>query len=167
MTAFVEEQQDRIAVSEEQAASGSRSLRVVDAPGLLFPYDPHFAYSPMHESGVTTLSMDLWLDDVTDLLIDWRDWRFQPYEVGPTLGIREGRAWMGSSLLTSVPSHQWISVRMHTGLGAQYTGQWLLSLKLSGEAEQIRSSTSRGSAATPASEARHTPNSASASLPAR
>ena len=55
----VEGKGDQLAVTDETACRGKRSLKVVDNTGLQWAFNPHFFYSPQQSRGVATLSFDI------------------------------------------------------------------------------------------------------------
>ncbi len=69
----VEGRGDALAVTEETAASGKRSLKAVDAPGLQHGFNPHFFYVPRHREGVTRCAFDLRLEPGAVVFHEWRD----------------------------------------------------------------------------------------------
>ncbi|MGD8500746.1 MAG: right-handed parallel beta-helix repeat-containing protein, partial [Phycisphaerales bacterium] len=54
----VENKGDSITVTDETAADGRHSLKIVDAPGLQHTYNPHYVYKPNHGTGITRCSFD-------------------------------------------------------------------------------------------------------------
>ncbi|MDP7133756.1 MAG: right-handed parallel beta-helix repeat-containing protein, partial [Planctomycetota bacterium] len=77
-TIRTENKGDSIAVSDEQAAGGERSLKMTDVPGLKRNWNPHFYFSPHHKSGSTRCSFDIRLDKDAKFYHEWRD-RASPY----------------------------------------------------------------------------------------
>ncbi len=90
----VEGKGDSIAVSEEQAKSGKRSLKFTDAPGLSQRYNPHLNFDLNHHTGRTRVSFDLWLEPDAEFYHEWRD-KHAPYHEGPRLEIRKGTLKVG------------------------------------------------------------------------
>ena len=81
----VENKGDSIAVTDETAASGKHSLKIVDAPGLQNACNPHLVYSPNHGTGTTRCSFDLRIDPGVSINHEWRDWRNSPLRRRPQL----------------------------------------------------------------------------------
>lgn len=131
-TVHVEKKGDSVAVTEETAASGKRSLKVVDAPGLAAAYNPHFYYRPGHHAGVAAFSFDMRIEDGVVMFVEWRD-DATPYKVGPSMSVRGGRLIVGGQTLCELPAGRWVGFRMAAGLGGQSTGTWDLAVMLPGE----------------------------------
>jgi len=100
--ALTEGKGDAIAVTNETAAAGRRSLKILDAPGLQHAFNPHLVYSPNHSSGRTRCSFDIRIDEGVKLDHEWRDWRASPYRVGPSFRVNDatlhvrGKVLMGT-----------------------------------------------------------------------
>ncbi|MBM3891614.1 MAG: right-handed parallel beta-helix repeat-containing protein, partial [Verrucomicrobia bacterium] len=132
---FVEKKGDGIVVTEEMAASGKRSLKITDAPGLQYRFNPHFYYEPKHTNGITRLAFDLRVEPDAEFYHEWRD-DAQPYRVGPTLDIARGKLFTRSTTLLDIPPNQWLHIEIVAGLGAQSTGTWDLTVTLPGKLPQ-------------------------------
>jgi hypothetical protein len=130
----VEGKGDSVAVTDETAASGKHSLKVVDAPGLAAAYNPHFYWNPHHTGGTTRLAFDLKIEPATVMFVEWRD-KGQPYRVGPTIAVENSkvRIGRGKAQTMDLPTGQWIRFEMTAGLGSKSTGTWDLSVKLPGQ----------------------------------
>lgn len=121
-----------IRVTDERAASGARSLKFTDAPGLDQPWNPHMYYMPRLAEGLADLSFDLWLEPGAMVWHEWRDGA-TPFRVGPSLSVdAEGRLSAGDRALMTLPTGEWISFRIVCGLGRQATGRWDLTVTPSG-----------------------------------
>lgn len=129
----LEHKGDSIAVTDEVAASGHHSLKVVDAPGLQFRYNPHFVYLPNHTDGITTCSFDMRLGAGVEMYYEWRDWRKSPYDVGPAFRIEQGGLWVGGRQLMELPVGEWIHFEVVGGVGSRCTGKWDLTVTPPGE----------------------------------
>jgi hypothetical protein len=123
----VEGKGDSIGVTEEAAASGKRSLKLTDAPGLTHRFDPHFYFSPGHSQGVTTCAFDIRVEDGAEFYHEWRD-DSSPYRVGPSLWVAGGKLSVGGKPLADVPTSQWVHIEVRAALGDQSTGTWDLSI---------------------------------------
>ncbi len=78
------EKRKLIFVTDETAASGKRSLKIVDAADLDKSYTPHFYYAPHHSSGTTRCTFALRVEEGAEFYHEWRD-KNAPYFVGPSL----------------------------------------------------------------------------------
>jgi hypothetical protein len=127
---------DRVAVTEEIAARGKRSLRITDSPDMTHFWDPHFFYQPHHRRGTVTASFDIHLGPGADAGHEWRDHR-APYRVGPSLRIGpDGRLTVGGKHLLNVPRETWITVAVTCGLGEAAAGTWDLDVTMPGQPPQ-------------------------------
>jgi hypothetical protein len=124
---------DAISVSDEVAASGKHSLKVLDAAGLEHQYNPHFFYAPGHREGMTRLRFKLLLTPGAELFAEWRD-NEKPYRVGPSLAVRGGKLMVGGEELTALPDGQWVRFDIAAGLGDKSSGTWDLIVTLPGQA---------------------------------
>jgi hypothetical protein len=129
----VENKGDSIAVTEETAASGKRSLKITDAPGLQYTYNPHFCYKPNHKDCVSRCAFDMRLEPGVVMYHEWRDWREQPYRVGPSFTIRDAKLLVGGQELLALPVGQWFHVEVVAGIGSKSDGTWALILALPGQ----------------------------------
>jgi hypothetical protein len=120
-----------LAPTEEAAASGKRSLKFADQAGLKYTFDPHLAFSPRHHGGLTQCSFDLRIGPGVELQHDWRD-NASPYLSGPSFVISGGVLQMAGKTLP-LPQDQWIHFEIKTGLGAQSTGTWEMTVQVPGE----------------------------------
>ena len=128
----VEKKGDSIAVTDETAASGKHSLKITDAPGLKYAYDPHFYYDPRHTNGVTRFTFDIRVEPGAMLFHEWRS-EGNPYRVGPSIWIGGGKLRVQGKEMLAIPASQWVHFEISAGLGAQSTGTWDLIVTLPGE----------------------------------
>jgi len=132
----VENQGDSIAVTDETAAAGQHSLKIVDAPGLQFAFNPHLVYSPHHTSGFTRFAFDMRLEEGVVMYHEWRDWRTNPYRVGPSFWVQQGKLQVGGQDLLELPVGEWVHFEVAAGIGPQATGTWDLVVTLPDQAPQ-------------------------------
>ena len=125
----VEAKGGSIAVTDETAAAGKHSLKVVDAPGQQYSFNPHFLYVPSHTEGVTTCSYDIRVGEGVEFWHQWRDGA-DPYRVGPTVKIIGGKLYANDQPVLDVPTGQWVHVEIAANLGGKSTGAWDLTVAL-------------------------------------
>ncbi len=130
---YTEGKGDSIAVTEETAASGKRSLKVTDAPGLQFAFNPHFAFFPSHQEGVTRFRFAMRVEAQTRMFVEWRDWLSNPYKPGPSLQVIQGKLLVNGQPLLEVPVGQWVPFSMEAGVGTDADGTWNLIVTLPGQ----------------------------------
>jgi len=128
--AHVENKGDSMAVTEETAAGGRHSLKITDAPGLEFAFNPHLVYAPNHTGGVTRFAFDMRIEEGVVMYHEWRDWRRNPYLVGPSFWVQQGKLQVGGEDLLELPIGQWVHFEVAAGVGEQVTGTWDLTVTL-------------------------------------
>ena len=71
----------------QTAASGSRSLKITDAPGLQQAYNPHYVYSNLaYTDGPVRNAFALRVDPGADVHFEWRDYKTgSAYLTGPSV----------------------------------------------------------------------------------
>lgn len=125
---------DSIRVVEGVAASGKRSLKFTDAPGLEHVFNPHLFYQPRMRDGRVALSFALRVEKGADVAHEWRDAR-SPYRVGPSLRIApDGQLSAAGKPLAKLPPGEWARVKITCGLGKSASGAYDLELTLPGQA---------------------------------
>ncbi len=128
----VEGKGDQLVVTAETAAAGKHSLKVVDAPGMQWAFNPHFYYQPSHARGTSRLSFDLRVEPGAVVHHEWRD-DANPYQVGPSLLIRNGKLMAAGRELVALPPGVWVHLDITVGVGPQSTGTWDLALTIPGQ----------------------------------
>ncbi len=130
----VENKGDSITVTDETAATGKRSLKITDAPGLQFDYDPHLVFTPSHRAGVTRASFAMRCEAGVVMYHEWRTWPAgMPYKVGPSFSVSGGKVHVAGKPDIDLPVGQWVRFEIEAGLGAK-AGKWSLSVTLPGQA---------------------------------
>lgn len=141
----VEGKGDQIALSDEAPASGRRALKVQDAAGLQFAFNPHFYYTPSHRQGVSRLAFDLRTQEDTVFHHEWRD-DAQPYRVGPSLWVRAGKLVAAGKELMDIPAGVWVHFELTASLGPSSPGTWELVVSIPGRPKQRFATLPTGSA---------------------
>jgi hypothetical protein len=131
----VEGKGDALAVTEETAASGRRSLKVTDAPGLQFAFNPHFYFNPSHRKGRTRCSFDLRVERGARFYHEWRDGH-QPYRTGPSLWVSDGQLTLAGKPVLDLPMSQWCHFEIDAVLGPSARGKWNLTVTRPGTPPQ-------------------------------
>ena len=129
----VEKKGDSLAVTDETAAGGKHSLKVTDAPGLQYAFNPHFFYSPRIGRGIATLSFDIRMEEGASMYCEWRQYPGKPYYyVGPVIAISNGTLSAAGNPAMSVPLGKWFHVEIAAGHGDRADGTWQLAVTLPG-----------------------------------
>ena len=141
----VERKGDSIAVTDETAASGKHSLKIVDAPGLQHAYNPHYVYKPNHGAGTTRCSFDMRIEEGVQINYEWRDWRTSPYRVGPTFWINGTKLQIAGRAPMELPIGNWVHFEVTAALGNKDEGTWDLAVTLPGQRKKIFKNLNNGS----------------------
>jgi len=132
----VENKGDFIRVSDETAAGGARSVKIQDASGLQFAFNPHLVYKPNYTSGLARCSFDMRLEPGSHLFYEWRSWDVNPYRIGPSLWIQGGKLTVGGRPVLDLPTGQWFHVEITAKVGTDTDGKWNLTVQLPGQQPQ-------------------------------
>jgi hypothetical protein len=130
----VEKRGDSIVVTEEAAASGKRSVKFTDAPGLKNTFDPHLTYENLgYETGRVTNAFDLRVDKDSIVQVEWRQYGDGDYRVGPAFSIHKSQLRVGKAETLALPVDQWIHFEIVGQLGDESPGHWTLRVTLPGQ----------------------------------
>jgi hypothetical protein len=129
----VENKGDSITVTDETAAGGKHSLKIVDAPGLQHAYNPHYVYKPNHGTGTTRCSFDMRIEEGVRINHEWRDWRSSPYRVGPSFWVQGTKLQIASKALMDLPVGKWIRFEITAALANKDEGTWDLAVTVPGQ----------------------------------
>lgn len=135
---------DSVSVTDERAATGKQSLKVVDAPGLSQAFNPHFYFTPGHTAGTTRCAFHLQLGPGAVFYHEWRD-DARPYRVGPSVWIRNGELSVRGKKLMDLPADTWVRLEISAALGDAPSRTWELSVTLPERSEQRFSGLAHGS----------------------
>ncbi len=128
--AITEGRGDTLVVSPDRASDGSKSLSFRDAAGLASSFNPHWVIQPNHRSGTTSLRFDVWLGKGAVLFHEWRTWDAGPYQVGPSLWVRDGQLTVAGKPLAPLPAEAWIGFQIDCPVGESVNGSWRLRVTL-------------------------------------
>ncbi|MBW8040751.1 MAG: right-handed parallel beta-helix repeat-containing protein [Planctomycetes bacterium] len=141
----VERKGDSIAVTDETAAGGKHSLKIVDAPGLRNAFNPHYVYKPNHSSGTTRCSFDMRIEEGVRINHEWRDWRSSPYRVGPSFWVNGTKLQIAGKFLMDLPMSKWVHFEIAAALGNKDQGTWDLAVTLPGQKTKLFKGLKNGS----------------------
>ena len=125
---------DSILVTDETAATGRHSLKITDAPGLKFVWQPHLYVKTDYHAGRIQNRFALRLEPGAQVDFAWRDWSAAQYENGPQFNVRGGQLQVEGKDLLALPTEQWVQFTVTAGLGAADNGRWSLSVAWPGSA---------------------------------
>lgn len=114
---------DSITVTDEAAAEGRHSLKVVDAPGLSREWVPYLSYNPGYRDGAVTVSFHARVEAGAILEHSWRGRAPKAeFAVGPSLRLADGKLTVGDQVLMEIPVGQWARFEIKAKLGAYDPG---------------------------------------------
>jgi hypothetical protein len=119
---------DGIAVTDERAHRGKHSLKLQGSSRVEFAYDPHFYYTTNYRDGYTTVRFQLYIEPDYCLSNEWRDAN-NPYHLGPSITIRDGRVWVGAKDIAPLPYNTWVSFTITAEEGGRSTRDWHLEVR--------------------------------------
>ncbi len=129
----VENLGDAIVVTDETAASGKHSVKIVDAPGLRNVFDPHLTYENLgHVTGRIHNSFDLRVAKDTRMNFEWRDYGVPPYATGPQFALYDGLLTFGNGQKLAMPADAWIHFEIVAGLSEAAKDGWTLRVTVPG-----------------------------------
>jgi hypothetical protein len=133
----IENKGDAIVVTDETAAAGKKSLKILDAAGLQYAYNPHYVYSPNYSSGTARCAFDIRIGKDVQINHEWRDWRTSPYGVGPSLWFDGTRLKVAGKTLLELPVDQWMHFEITAGLGNGGRSAWDMTVTLPDRAPKV------------------------------
>jgi hypothetical protein len=128
----VENRGDAIVVTDETAAGGRKSLKILDAAGLKQAYNPHYVYAPNYSSGTARCAFDIRIGKDVQINHEWRDWRTSPYGVGPSLWIDGTRLKVAGTTLLELPVDRWVHFEITADLGEENGDTWDMAVTMTG-----------------------------------
>jgi len=130
-TIRVEDRPELVSVVDTHAASGRHALCVQDDKTLKAGYNPHFYVDPRYMHGRATLAFQIRLERNAAAHCEWRS-KGHPYEVGPSLLLRDGTIYARRQALMHYPEDQWVKIRLSAPLDRP-DSRWQLQVELPGE----------------------------------
>jgi hypothetical protein len=128
----VEHKGDSILTTDQTAAGGRKSVKLTDAAGLQFRFNPHMVLLPDYTDGLARCSYDIRLEPGSEVWNEYRCWKVAPYTVGPSLQMVNRKLRFHDRELMDVPLDQWFHVEVTMTLGAKADGSWQVAVTLPG-----------------------------------
>ena len=125
---------DSILVTDETAATGRHSLKITDAPGLKFIWQPHLFLKMDNRRGRIQNNFALRLEAGANVNYEWRDWSQSEYQTGLQLGVRDGKLNVIGKEVLELPPSQWLRFEISANLGTSEGGSWSLKVIIPGQA---------------------------------
>lgn len=133
MTVSGIEQGASISVTDEIAATGKKSLKIVDSKTLKPSWQPHFFYTPHFTEGVIEESFDIYLTEGNELFTEWRDDRPYPDCIGPSISIdSSGNVRHKGKPLCKIPLKTWVNVKIRAQVGKNIPNTFTLTVTTPG-----------------------------------
>jgi len=129
----VENKGDSIAITDQTAAGGKRSLKITDAAGLQHSFNPHCVYKPNHAGGVTHCAFDMRIENDVSINHEWRDWQTSPYHVGPSFWVDGTRLKVQGKTILELPVGKWVHFEIAAALGKDAKRTWDMTVTLPGQ----------------------------------
>jgi hypothetical protein len=90
-------------------------------------------YNPRIAKGIVKISFDLRLEPGAVFVHEQRDWRGEPYAVGPSLRfVAEGELTANGREVTTVPARKWVHVEIVCPVGRNAARAYDLSITIEG-----------------------------------
>ena len=119
-----------VAVTDETAATGARSLKVTEKPGLPNAWEPYITYWLEQEKGRWHGGFDLRWQTGAEFVYEWRDDPYT-YNLGPQLRVdAAGKLLANGERLADLPAGEWVRLDVTCALGERATGKYDLTLRL-------------------------------------
>ena len=128
-----EKKGDSIVVTDETAATGRRSVKITDAPGLKNVWNPHLCWKVDYAKGNIENSFYLRVEKASMVDFEWRDWSENPYKVALHFAIRDGKLKLDNGTSIDLPVDQWVHFGISGVAGKENAGKWTLTVKLPGQ----------------------------------
>lgn len=128
-----------VAITEETAASGTKSLKITDTAGPQQAWQPELCFTPSLLDGVAVGSFDVRMEVGAILQCDWRsDWTTR--RVGPRLKVAQGALFAGQEeqKLMDLPTGEWVHIEIECqiGIAAVIPNTYKVSVTVPGEETQ-------------------------------
>ena len=123
---------DSITVTDETAANGTKSLKIVDAEGLKHSFNPHYVVSSINYKECKAFnSFNLRVDPGSNMAFEWRDYKTKPpYITGPRINIRNGRMELPGGIKEELPLSKWIKFEIIADMAKDKGSGWTLNITL-------------------------------------
>ena len=151
----VEKKGDAVSVTDEAAFSGKQSLKVQDAPGLTYSYNPHFTFSCAFTNAVIENRFAVRMQAGAEFFTEWRDYPDDGgngYATGPCLVFSGGKVTARTRVkkadgsfqaeervIAEIPADTWAQVTVTAGVGSHASGLWSVKVARAGQPDVVAS----------------------------
>ena len=129
---YTEGKGDSITVTDETAANGKKSLKIVDAEGLKHSFNPHYVVSSINYKECKAFnSFSLRVEPGSNITFEWRDYKTKkPYLTGPRISIRNGKMELPGGIKEDLPLSKWIKFEIVAEMAKESGSKWTLNITL-------------------------------------
>ncbi|MDX9980576.1 MAG: chitobiase/beta-hexosaminidase C-terminal domain-containing protein, partial [Lentisphaeria bacterium] len=118
-------------VSDEQAASGTRSLKFVDGPEQKHAFNPHVFYRQTFPSGPLVGRFALRVSPESEFYYQWRQYEGGAFARGPGVRVNPGgRLVHEDRELMTLPTDAWVKIEVAAELGEGRGRTFVLKVEL-------------------------------------
>lgn len=118
-------------VTDEQAASGTHSLKFVDGPGQKYAFNPHVYYRRSFEEGHLVGSFALRVSAESEFYYQWRQYTGGAFVRGPGVRVNQGGKLVCEDReLLTIPTNTWVRIEVSTALGEKADGTFTMQVAL-------------------------------------
>jgi hypothetical protein len=126
-----ENRAEAICITDETAASGTQSIKIMDDVDYKQTYNPHFYYKLNYSKGIMQFSCDLLVRENTVMFHEWRDWLDSvKYKAGPHFDVSNGKLSLPDGNQINLPINKWVHIIISTELGKTSNGTWSIEIVL-------------------------------------
>ena len=122
----------RIELTDETAASGTHCVKLVDSPLAKKPFYPMLMYKPEYVQGDVTVSFSLRMEEGATVTIEGRDYTTKkPFSTGPVLRVTEDlRLLAGREEVAALPLSEWVRLELKFAVGGGRPDLYTLQVDL-------------------------------------
>ncbi|HSV72814.1 MAG TPA: right-handed parallel beta-helix repeat-containing protein [Chthonomonadales bacterium] len=121
-----------IRVTDEQAATGRRSLKFTDAAGQRHSFSPHMWFAPGFRQVSLEAAFSLRMGAGARFYHEWRD-ASSPYRVGPSIVVEpDGTLRASGRELTRIPHDEWVRIEIACALTGPARGRYTVRVRFAG-----------------------------------
>jgi len=126
-----ENRTEAICITDETAASGRQSLKIMDDANYKHTYNPHFYYKLDYTKGIVQFSFDLLVRENTVMFHEWRDWSNSGiYKAGPHFDVSNGKLSLPGGNQINLPINKWVHINISAEIGKPDKGTWNIEIVL-------------------------------------
>ena len=121
-----ENREGAICITDETAASGRQSIKIMDDANYQETYNPHFFYQLDYTKGIVQFSFDMLVRENTVMFHEWRG----SYKTGPHFDVSNGKLSLPDGNQLNLPINKWIHINISAEIGKPDKGTWNIEIVL-------------------------------------